>query len=304
MVPSVHVEVSPELEAKKPSTFTTETLVLEPRRSKEKPAPQPKQATFRMPEEGTFQSSLIEYNRMKSGSRLLDVTISLLVNVAVLSAPVLAGLYFTDTLNLKQYASTFLVAPPPPPPPPAPAAIVVRAAPVHKVFENAGKLVAPTVIPKSIAVVKEEPLPPDMEGGGVAGGVPGGVAGGSMGGVIGGVIGGVMTKVPIAPLAPKENKPKAPVRVGGRVKEPKLMRRVDPMYPALAKQVHLQGSVLIEAILDEQGNVTELRVISGPALLIQAAIDAVRLWKYEPTYLNEQAVPVQLNVTVTFRLNE
>ena len=68
------------------------------------------------------------------------------------------------------------------------------------------------MIPKTIADIKEAPLPPDFEGGGMAGGVPGGVAGGSMGGVIGGVIGGV-----VAPLAPKSAGPKTPVRVGGRV---------------------------------------------------------------------------------------
>jgi protein TonB len=95
------------------------------------------------------------------------------------------------------------MAPPPPPPaPPAPAAPLVKAAPVHRVFANAGKLIAPTVVPKNIADIKEAQLPPDFEGGGVVGGLPGGVAGGSMGGVIGGVIGGVHTTV-VAPLAPK-----------------------------------------------------------------------------------------------------
>ncbi|MGB7846382.1 MAG: energy transducer TonB, partial [Candidatus Acidiferrum sp.] len=148
--------------------------------------------------------------------------------------------------------------------------------------------------------IKEAPLPPDMEGGaGVPGGVPGGVSGGSMGGVLGGVIGGTGTVA--APVAPKE-KPKGPVRVGGRVKEPKLIRRVDPQYPPLAMQTHMQGSVVIDAIIDEHGDVVEVKVVSGPPLLLQAALDAVRRWKYEPTYLNDQPVAVQLNVTVAFRL--
>ena len=119
----------------------------------------------------------------------------------------MAGLIYTDTLNLRQFETTFLMAPPPPPP--APAAPLVKAAPVHRVFENAGKLIAPTVVPKNIADIKEAPLPPDFEGSGVVGGLPGGVAGGSMGGVIGGVIGGVHTTV-VAPLAPKGSGPKAP----------------------------------------------------------------------------------------------
>ena len=61
---------------------------------------------------------------------------------------------------------------------------------------------------------------------------------------------------------------------------------------------------MIDAILDEQGNVVEAKIVSGPPLLIQSAMDAVKRWKYEPTYLNDQPVPVQLNVVVTFRLAE
>jgi protein TonB len=76
------------------------------------------------------------------------------------------------------------------------------------------------------------------------------------------------------------------------------------VYPPLAKQTHMQGTVIIDAILDEKGDVIEMKVLSGPPLLIQAAVDAVRRWKYEPTYLNDQPVQVQLNVTVTFRLSD
>jgi periplasmic protein TonB len=185
----------------------------------------------------------------------------------------LAGLIYTDTLNLRQFETTFLMAPPPPPP--APAAPLVKAAPVHRVFENAGKLIAPTMVPKNIADIKEAPLPPDFDGGGVVGGLPGGVAGGSMGGVIGGVIGGVHTTV-VAPLAPKSSGPKAPIRVGGRVREPRLTRRVYPAYPPLARQTHMQGIVIIDAIVDEQGNVVEAKFVSGPPSLIASAMEAVR----------------------------
>jgi protein TonB len=66
----------------------------------------------------------------------------------------------------------------------------------------------------------------------------------------------------------------------------------------------MQGTVVIDAIVDEQENVVEAKIVSGPPLLIGSALEAVRKWKYEPTYLNDQPVPVQLNVTVTFRLNE
>jgi len=297
MAPSIHIEVPPEQEAK--SGKKVETQVLETPKA-EVAKPPAKVVRPARPVEGSFQSSMLEYNRMKSSSRLVDTLISLTVNVSLLVAPIVAGLYFTDSLDLRQFASTFLVAPPPPPPPPPAAAPIIKAAPVHRVFENSGKLVAPTIVPKEIAMLKEAPLP-DVEGtGGVAGGVPGGVAGGSMGGVLGGVIGG--TGAVPQPIAPKEKGPRAPIRVGGRVKEPRLITRVDPRYPPLAVQTHLQGTVIVDAIIDEHGDVVEVKVVSGPPLLIQSALDAVRRWKYEPTYLNDEPVAVQLNVTVQFKL--
>ena len=295
MAPSTHLEAPPESKAR--TAKPAESKVLESRRVN---AVSPAIAkTHHLPEEGSFQASMLEYNHMQSGSRWLNTLISLTLNCTVVIVPIFLGLYFTDTLDMRQFASTFLVAPPPPPPPPPPPVQVVHVRPMARLMDS-GKLVAPRVIPREIKIIKEDPNPPDM-GGGVAGGVPGGVSGGSMGGVIGGVIGGVTSAVP---LAPKDNRPKAPVRVGGRVKEPKQVFRVDPAYPALARQTHLQGNVIIEAIIDEHGNVIEMKVVSGPPLLIQSALDAVRRWKYEPTYLNDEPVPVQLNVTVSFRLNE
>jgi periplasmic protein TonB len=293
MAPSIHIEAPPEQE-------------IQAGKQEEKKVEQQKFAAEKTPTiaghpmEGSFQSSMLEYNRMKGGSRLAHTLISLAVNASLLITPIFLGLYFTDSIDLKGFASTFLVAPPPPPPPPPAAAPIIKVAPVHRVFENSGKLVAPTVIPKQIQMLKESPIP-DVEGaGGVPGGVPGGVAGGSINGVLGGVIGG-SGMVP-APIAPKEKGPKAPVRVGGRVKEPRQIFRVEPRYPPLAVQTHMTGVVVIDAIIDERGNIVEAKVLSGPPLLIQAALDAVRQWKYEPTYLNDEPVPVQLSVTVQFRL--
>ena len=87
------------------------------------------------------------------------------------------------------------------------------------------------------------------------------------------------------------------------MKEPTLITRVDPKYPVLGIQTHTQGTVIVQAIIDEQGDVVEVKVVSGPPMLVSSALNAVRQWKYQPTYLNEQPVPVQLNVTVTFNLS-
>ena len=86
-----------------------------------------------------------------------------------------------------------------------------------------------------------------------------------MGGVIGGVLGGVLG-TGAKPFPPTPGK-SAPVRVGGRLKPPKAVIPVHPEYLPLAKQAHMQGPVQIDAILDEQGNVVEMKVVSGPPLL-------------------------------------
>lgn len=247
------------------------------------------------------QAVLLDENHFKTGSRSLKLAVSIVAHVALISTPILLGLFFTDTINIKQYASMMLVAPPPPPPPPPPAAAaLVRAVPRQR-FITGGKLFAPTVIPKAVAEIKEAPLDPDTLGG-IAGGVPGGVPGGQMGGVLGGVIGGVLTTAG-KPVAPPAAKP-APIRVGGRVRPPKAILQVPPVYPTLAKQAHIQGQVQIDAVLDEQGNVIEMKVVSGPPLLYMAALEALKKWRYEPTYLNDQPIAVQMIVTVTFVLGQ
>jgi periplasmic protein TonB len=247
------------------------------------------------------QAVLLDENHFKTGSRALKLAVSILTHVAVITIPILVGLFFTDTINIKQYASMMLTAPPPPPPPPPPAtSVIIKAAPVRQKFITAGKLFAPTVIPKQVAEIKEEPLEPE-DLGGVAGGVPGGVPGGQMGGVLGGVIGGVLSTA-AKPVAPGGKA--APLRVGGRVRPPKPIVQTRPEYPVLARQARVQGQVQIDAVLDEQGNVVEMRIVSGPPLLYQAALDALKKWKYEPTYLNDRPIAVQMIVTVTFMLGE
>jgi len=245
---------------------------------------------------------LLEQNPMRTGSKTLDVAVAVMLHVIVIATPILLGLFYTDTINIKQYASMLLVAPPPPPPPPPPASsAVINAAPMRRVFMSGGKLLAPTVIPKEIAQIKEAPLEPDTLGG-IAGGVPGGVPGGQMGGVLGGVIGGMLNSGARPPLPTR--KPNAPVRVGGRVRPPKALVQMHPNYPPLARQAHVQGQVLVDAILDERGNVIDMKVVSGPPLLYQAALDALKTWKYEPTYLNDQPIAVEMIVTITFQLGQ
>jgi TonB family protein len=110
---------------------------------------------------------------------------------------------------------------------------------------------------------------------------------------IGGSLGGRVT-----PPAPVVN----PV-VGGMVQMARLIHSVPPVYPAIAKSTHVSGDVVVDALIDVSGNVKTAKVLSGPSMLQQAAIETVRQWKYAPARLDGQAVAMHLTVTVKFRLN-
>lgn len=225
----------------------------------------------------------------------LDFAISFAVHILVIAALVITPLMFTDTLNLRAFRSTWLVAPPPPPPPPAPAIAMHKpAAPPRIIPLN--QLVAPRVIPKKIEIIRETLLAPDS---GVVGGVEGGIPGGQGGGVLGGVIGNTGLAPVVTPPPPAV--PRI-VRVGGNVKPPRQLYAPPPAYPAVAKAARIQGTVLIDAIIDEQGNVVRAHAVSGPELLFTAALQAISKWRYEPTLLNGVPVSVEMHVEISFAL--
>jgi len=94
----------------------------------------------------------------------------------------------------------------------------------------------------------------------------------------------------------------APIAVGGEVKPVQLISSVPPIYPQLARSQRVSGDVKIDASIDENGRVTSMKVVGGPVLLHQAAMDSLRQWKYRPATLNGKAVSMHLVVTVQFRL--
>lgn len=89
---------------------------------------------------------------------------------------------------------------------------------------------------------------------------------------------------------------------GGKVRPPRLIERVEPIYPPLARQAGIEGDVLLEALLGTDGRVEQVRVVGGRPLLATSAQAAVEQWRYEPTHLNGRPVAVLLRVTVQFRL--
>jgi len=222
------------------------------------------------------------------------VVVSMILQVFFLVILILIPLIYTEALPRAMMSSILLAPPPPPPPPPPPAVVQVKIRPTVRLMD-AGKLVAPKAIPTQVNIIKEEELPPDAGMQGIAGGVPGGIAGGSMGGVLGGVIGG--TKAPPPPkVTPKR------VLVGGNVQAARLVNKVQPLYPPLARQTRISGTVKLHAIIGKDGSVQQLAMVSGHPLLVQSALDAVRQWRYQPTLLNGEPVEVDTEIDVIFSL--
>ena len=140
------------------------------------------------------------------------------------------------------------------------------------------------------------PAPAIGIGTGVGDGIPGALD------VIGSHAPVVTTAPP--PAAPKRGSSTAreAIQVGGNVLEAKLVNRVMPVYPPLARQARISGTVRLEGIISRDGRVVNLQVISGHPLLINAAVEAVRQWVYRPTLLNGEAVEVIAPIDVHFTL--
>jgi len=245
--------------------------------------------------------------RTKSSSMMLLAMCGEAFLVAILV--VLPMVYF-DVLPNGTFKSFLTVPPPPPPPPPPPAAVVKAPKVIPRQFD-AGRLMAPKVVPKQIAEIKEDEAPPPSAGGvGVVGGVPGGVAGGVTGGVLNSILESAPRAVTVLPPPPppKKEAPKEVatirVRLGGNVPEGRILKRILPVYPPLAKQARLQGTVILNAMISKEGTIQDLKVASGPALLIQAAIEAVKQWTYKPYLLNGEPVEVQTEIEVHFTLSQ
>lgn len=228
---------------------------------------------------------------MRKYTLLLSVTVHVVAALALIIAPLFAA----ATLPLVRDTVAFVPATvtPPPSPPPSPARAVRGPASVSAVEPRVEA--PPTQAPEGIQ--PEAPLPARLRS------VEGGDAGGGPIGVIGGP--GVPGGDPLAPPPPitESALPKPPVRVGGGIVEPRKIHDVKPVYPAIAVASRKEGLVILEAVIAEDGSVRDVRVLRSVALLDQAAMDAVRQWRFTPTLLSGQPVPVVMTVTVNFTLN-
>jgi len=173
----------------------------------------------------------------------------------------------------------------------APPASVVRTA-AGSVFVSAGT--HPLLLPSRIPTVPTSGDDSGTTSIPTGPGVPGSIGDGLGNNVLEAI--GERTP-PVIPASP----PVRPSRVS-RMMEGNLIYRVQPEYPALAREARVQGVVVLRAVIDRDGIIQNLKVVSGPPLLVHAAMSAVRQWRYRPFYLNDQPVEVETQVTVNFTL--
>jgi len=237
-----------------------------------------------------FEDSLMESAHKIRTQARLTTSISFVVQACLVGFLILLPLIYTEALP-SRLLNTMVVAPPPPPPPPPPAQPQIQH--VQHVSEIVnGELRTPSKIPKKIEMIKEEEAPPPSTG--VMGGVVGGVPGGQAGGVLGGLI--QSTAPPPKVAAPQK------VRISQGVLEGNKLRDVQPQYPQMAKVAHIQGDVVLRAVISKQGSIENLTAVSGPPLLIPSAMDAVKQWRYRPWVLNGEPVEVDTIITVKFHM--
>lgn len=239
-----------------------------------------------------FEDSLIESGGRLKTKRGRTTMVSFILEAIVIVILILIPLMFTEALP-KGQLMTFLVAPPPPPPPPPPPAAVKIVKQVETDIVN-NQLRTPTKIPKQVKIIQEEEAPPPTSG--IVGGVPGGVPGGAANGVIGGIINSTPVAVPKVAVTR--------VRVSAGVTQGMKVHDVQPQYPQMAKIARVQGPVVLAAVIGKDGTIQNLRVVSTASpLLNQAAVEAVKQWRYRPYILNGEPVDVDTTITVNFTLS-
>jgi periplasmic protein TonB len=244
--------------------------------------------------------SVRQTSHLDSAKHFLALLLSLVIHAAALCTLALLPLLFLNVIHQGDLL-TFLIAPPPPPPPPAPAPPRPAGASVRHAIVLTNINATPNTIPRGIP---DPPQDADVDVGSILPNIAQGVAGVGPAGV--GQVAMLFPMDPMNPVPPppppSRDKKNPPLKISSGVLAGKLIFKVDPEYPSLARIARVSGSVIMEATIDEEGNVAEIKVLSGHILLNEAAVEAVKRWKYSPTVLNGEPIKVQAAITVNFNL--
>ncbi len=219
-----------------------------------------------------------------------SVLVSIAIQVSIAGAILVGTLLFVASPVPREAMMMAFVAPPPPPPVPPPPKAPEPARTASKPVTS-NPAAAPVEPPQEIVPEAPPAHFDDEEFEGVPGGVIGGVAGGLE-----------ALAPPPPPPPPPAPAPRGPVRIGGQLKEPALLYRVEPVYPGVAISANIEGTVILEAVVDEEGRVEAVKVLRSLNVLDKPAVDAVKQWRYSPVLLNGKPEKFVLTVAITFRL--
>jgi periplasmic protein TonB len=238
---------------------------------------------------GEYATGITSHNSHRGWTTLF----SFLIQTSLIAVLLLVPLLSIQGLPALQWTAALSV--PPPAPSPAPRTDV-RASETPVSNMRGRQLMMPSRIPREIADVNEtEPPPaPEFPGGS---GVPGATGSSGSGSGVPFSIGSSTNSMPTLSPLPAVR----PIRIS-HMMEGNLIHRVQPDYPSLARQARIQGTVVLRAIINREGRIENLQVVSGHPMLVPAAIDAVRQWRYRPYVLNDQPVEVETQITVNFLL--
>jgi len=249
------------------------------------------------------QSMIAKAPRVK---RIWAASLGVTGQAMLVGAMILAPMLWPDTIPRVTFTALVPHAPPGQHPREKGDAKPRRAPRMVRVFHQEG-LIQPRVIPVGTPRIEEQPLPVDTSVG-----VPYGTGAPGAGNGDGHFFDAILTAAPEppkpapVPRAVERPKPAEPVyerhKVGGVVREPKLIFRVDPRYPDIAVKTGISGVVRLVGVIGVDGRIRELSVVSGNPLLAPAALTAVRAWVYQPTLLNGDPIEVETEIVVTFKL--
>jgi protein TonB len=245
--------------------------------------------------------SMTRTDRLDPARRIVTFLASLTAHFLAILILVVIPLIFLGTLPAVDLLSWVTYDPPSPPPPPP--QINMRSQDIRQEPIRTNDFTTPREIPPGIPKPPSEPPWTDLPAGPNLGFTPD-AFGPRVPGIQGNPLGTAFNVAPPAPLPPppKPEPPKEPRRMTSSLQESRLIRKVDPVYPPLAVIARQSAIVILDVKVDEDGNVENVRVLQGHPLFNDAAIRAVMLWKYSPTILNGEPIPVVATVTVIFNL--
>jgi periplasmic protein TonB len=242
------------------------------------------------------------YSAWKTGDwKRAAIPLAYVAEAMIVGVMVLVPLIYTQALPRQLLIERIPVPPPPAGPPPGRVVTRPAAPPTHPAVNP---LVAPPTVPRTIAMFEEQPVPPQLDVAPAGPYVPGAISGpGGNGYVIGATPWETSAPPPPPPAVHPVPQPSM-IRLSSGVVAAKGVYQPKPPYPDLARIARIQGTVVLQAIIGKDGSIQDLKVLSGQPLLNNAALDAVKTWRYQPTLLNNQPVEVLTEIDVIFKLGD